>query len=122
MSREWQKEATTRLGRHQKQALTWIWTAPQSVTGFHQDPVYGQINGAWMWLVEGRKCWWFIDPSFLVEKIDINKMSIEEVQAIIGDLPILNEEIGKNDLIWFPNGWIHRVETTDWSFGFGGYF
>jgi len=129
MDDRWLLEACCRLGKYQKNILTWIWTPNQKVTGFHQDPPYNGCGG-WMRLSKGIKKWWFFSPKSL-EKLDLkvseaNTMTHTEIMALarerLVNLDLYYGVLKGGDLIWFPKSWVHRVETAEPSYGLGGYF
>ena len=99
-----------------------------SYTRLHVD-AWGMAG--WMYLYHGRKRWHLWEPVFVPLLYDqINERYYDEdaghahpdprCRALIEALPRWEGEIGPGELLWFPEGWAHRVWTTEDAFGFGG--
>ncbi len=95
-----------------------------SFTPLHLD-AYGMQG--WMYLFSGRKTWELMSPEFLLAAFDpILKEFFDPRRHSILDFPLLRhaeKHIGTmcgGELLYFPAGWIHQVETPEASHGFGG--
>ncbi len=95
-----------------------------SFTPLHLD-AYGMQG--WMYLIEGRKTWELIPPDYLLAAFDpIRKEFFDPRQHSTAQFPLLRHAekyvgmIVGGDLLYFPAGWIHQVETHEASYGFGG--
>lgn len=87
--------------------------------------------GGWMYLFAGHKRWqcWNAAQAPLFYDLVAGRYydawsghphpDTETAAALVG-LPQWRGEIGPGDVFWFPEGWLHRVETDADSFGYGG--
>jgi len=99
--------------------------SPQgSFTPLHLD-AYGMQG--WMYLITGRKTWELYPPRHLLALFDpIFKEFFDPRKHAPERFPLLvftEKHVGAvagGDLLFFPAGWIHQVETTEASFGVGG--
>lgn len=87
--------------------------------------------GGWMYLFAGRKRWqcWHAAQAPLFYDLAAGRYydawsgyphPDAEAAAALAGLPQWRGEIGPGDVFWFPEGWLHRVETDADAFGYGG--
>jgi hypothetical protein len=87
--------------------------------------------GGWMYLFAGRKRWDLWEPALAPLFYDIlsdryydadagHVHPAPHAAAALAGLPFWRGEIGPGEVLWFPEGWPHRVETLADSFGYGG--
>jgi len=128
------KQNATYPGKNEsKYMLNYILTGV-GLTKFHMDPGYG---GGWMYLYSGQKLWWFINP-YKCKTTDGAKKDYNQNPTIgnneldflkTADLADLVKKgytvyavlANAGDMIVFPQGWLHRVQTYQKSIGCGGY-
>lgn len=102
-------------------------TPAETYTGFHIDPLLG---GGWILLLEGTKVWQFMHPSLAGHlRPDGDRSKLEDPPlvdlisrngyALFGK--VYSAVCNAGDFIYFPPGWIHRVQTWDKCYGLGGY-
>jgi hypothetical protein len=114
------------------------------VSSWHMDPIV--IGGGWMYILKGEKEWRFHDPYmslFYYNTTDndfslndmttlefINLMSempaedLATIKALYPDFrftPVQTATAREGDFVYFPPGWLHRVETIEKTFGVAGY-
>ena len=88
-------------------------------------------RGHWTYLKSGKKLWWFISPADIAE-LKSNNYLIESLHDLsFTELVFLHNYylwgkiyvllLGKNDFVYFPEHWAHRVFTIDKACGIGGY-
>ena len=101
-----------------------VLSAAGSFTSLHLDS-YGMQG--WMYLIEGCKSWEFYSPRHLMAAFDSHQRRFYDPRKSDPDqfplLPFATKYTGTargGDLLYFPAGWIHQVETSDASFGIGG--
>lgn len=101
-----------------------VLTAQGSFTPLHLDAYAMQ---GWMYLIEGRKNWEFIQPDHLLAAFDSGRNEFFDPRRhTSADFPLLREvgtltgTLGPGELLYFPSGWIHQVETSEAAYGFGG--
>ena len=111
-----------------KNLINYILTG-KGLTNFHMDPSYG---GGWMYLYEGVKVWWFMEPPDVsMCSYDINPPVSKEqmelfqtasyTELLSSGYKMWVGVLQSGDFIYFPQGWIHRVLTHQKSKGCGGY-
>lgn len=94
-----------------------------SFTPLHLE-TYGMQG--WAYLIAGRKSWEFYPPPYVLslfdpifrEFYDPRKHTPEQFPM----LPFVEKYVGTmqgGDLLFFPSGWIHQVQTTEASYGIG---
>jgi hypothetical protein len=115
-----------------------------AISPWHIDPT--SKAGGWMYLWQGKKDWKFCDPwmtpyfytsspAFPYHIIDFNEADYDSVLSLPsskeafqvykeykGDLtykPFQTTTARAGDFIYFPPGWLHRVETRDKALGLG---
>ena len=97
-------------------------------TPMHVD-AFGMAG--WMYLFAGRKQWELWDASLAPMFYDpVEERFYDDENgpphpntlagAALDSLPRWEGEIGPGDLMWFPEGWLHRVRTSEDSYGYGG--
>ena len=108
-------------------ALSYVLTNKNTLTKFHVD-IGG---GGWIYLKQGQKLWWFISPEDIAE-VEKNGYPIEKLRELsFTELVFLHDHylwgkiyvllLDKNDFVYFPEHWAHRVFTYDKAFGISGY-
>jgi hypothetical protein len=107
--------------------LSYVLTHQNKLTRFHTD-----VGGSsWVYLIEGKKLWWFITPED-IDELKRNKYPIESLyQLSFTELVFINNNYlwgkiyvliqDKNDLLYLPDDWAHRVFTYDKAFGIDSY-
>lgn len=95
-----------------------------SFTSLHLD-AYGMQG--WVYLIAGCKVWEFYPPQYVHNAFDpIYREFFDHRKHSLEQFPLLalaEKYIGTmkaGDLLYFPSGWIHEVETTEISMGVGG--
>ena len=111
--------------RHYRKSL--VITQKDTYTRTHSD---GSGLGGWMYLYAGRKTWHLWDRVWMPLLYDtVEETCFDDVahphrdpayREVLAGLPRWEASIGGGDLIWFPEGWPHRVWTLEDSFGYGG--
>lgn len=106
-------------------AVAYVLTNKITLTKFHLD----QYDG-WMYLVDGKKLWWMIcgdDVDYLESNgyhLDIvMHMNFDELINILDGYLANKMFVGlcqKEDFIYFPFGYAHRVYTFEPSIGVSG--
>ena len=96
----------------------------ESFTPLHLD-AYGMQG--WMYLISGYKTWEFYAPKYVHNAFDpVYREFFNPRKHRLEQFPLLaltEKYVGTmqaGDLIYFPAGWIHQVETTETSWGVGG--
>lgn len=122
------KDENKSVGDPYQLSLCWVMTNSPKITHFHTDPEYA---GGYMKLLSGEKIWWCISPedyNYLCSKghsvNSMAKLSICELMQLENNYlfgKIYVNVITNEDLIWFPINTLHKVITTQDSYGFGGY-
>lgn len=116
-----------------------------SVTSWHIDPPIK--GGGWMYLWQGTKDWKLLDPwlapffytsyeGFKYHIIDLNEADYDKVVKLPSSLelaklcnafkhgafrftPFQTVTARAGDFVYFPPGWLHRVETKEKALGLG---
>lgn len=95
-----------------------------SFTSLHLD-AYGMQG--WVYLITGCKVWEFYAPQYVHHAFDpIYREFFDHRQHSLEQFPLLTVAekyvgtMNAGDLLYFPPGWIHEVETTEMSVGVGG--
>ena len=107
---------------------SYLLTKANNLTPFHVDPPRG---AGWMWLAEGRKVWWVLQPedtTAMAEKgWDVDQLSelnfTELVSVADGYLwgKVWVGECGPGDFVYFPMNCPHRTLTYNRAIGVAGY-
>ncbi len=90
---------------------------------------YGMAG--WMYLFRGRKVWNLWEHSFAPLFYNLtDEWYFDDAvgdahpdarcRALLDSLPRWDGEIGPGEMLWFPEGWLHRVWTLEDAFGYGG--
>jgi hypothetical protein len=94
-----------------------------SFTPLHLE-AYGMQG--WMYLISGRKTWEFYPSRHLLALFDPIFREFYDPRKHTPDqfpmLPFPEKYVGTmqgGELLFFPSGWIHQVETTEASYGIG---
>jgi hypothetical protein len=111
--------------RHYQRSL--VITQNGTFTRTHSDS--GGLGG-WMFLFAGRKIWHLWDRVWFPLLYDVVAETCfdefvhphpdAEYRRILEHLPRWEASIGAGELLWFPEGWPHRVWTTEDAYGYGG--
>jgi hypothetical protein len=128
LSSEWTSYAKSKLKEHYNFSSTYILTNKNKLTLYHTDPPYA---GGYMYLKEGYKTWYCINPedwnylqSQNISRDEIIKMTDEEIEKLSNNYlvnKISKNYLSSNDFIWFPIDTLHKVTTEQKSWGIGGY-
>ena len=91
--------------------------SPVGTTNLHLDPP--DYGGGFMYLCHGEKDWSFMDPFQTIPNVydAANRRLFDRTAGV----PCSNARMSGGDFIYFPPGELHRVITTQPSFGLGGY-
>lgn len=111
--------------RHYQKSL--VLTQRGTFTRTHSDS--GGLGG-WMFLFAGSKTWHLWDRIWFPLLYDVVAETCfddaahphpdAQYRQILENLPRWEASIGAGELLWFPEGWPHRVWTTEDAYGYGG--